>query len=122
MLARSAEDRVDDARVVPARLRLELLPVDGNLESVDAERLRRRPDLGKDGRPGARVVALRAEDEKRLTVDDQGVAPVLLHEVGQRRVGGPRGGRREQAGDGGQGRQHSVNHRVLLFSYAPSRS
>ena len=101
MAARLGDDGIQDAVIVLAGLRLELLPVDGDLEGIDLEGRHGGPDLRQGGRPGAGVVALGAEDQKGLAIDDQGMTSVLLDEMRQRGIGGLGEGEGEHAADEG---------------------
>ena len=107
--ARGAREKLIHDRVVElARLRLELLPIDRDFEGVGLGRLDGRPDPGQHRRPGAGIVALRAEDQERRAVHDQRVTSVFTHQMRQEVLicSCPRGAREcygHAAGSGGGG-------------------
>ncbi len=69
--------------------RLELFPVDRHFNGVGVEGFDGRPDLRHHAWPRAGIVDLRPQDQKRRTVDQQGVASLLVHQPRQGRGGRP---------------------------------
>ena len=81
MLARLAQQRVEEREIELAFDGLDLLPGDGHADGVGLQLLHRRPDLWQHGRPGAGVVHLRAEHEERRAVDHERGATVARHDL-----------------------------------------
>lgn len=93
------QQRVDHRKVEMPLLRLDLLPGDGHFHRVDVERLHRRPDTRQGTGPGAGIVGLRAQHQERRSIDDQRMAPLLLHDMGRVAcLGDSRDGRHKQRG------------------------
>ena len=86
MLARLGEQGVDHGVVELALAGFELFPVDRHLDRIGMQVLDGRPDFGQHGGPGAGIIGLRAQHEERGIVDEEGEAPVFLHEARQRRL------------------------------------
>ena len=99
-LARLRQQGVEEGEVERAFLGLDLFPGDRHHHRIGLEHVDRRPDLLQHRRVVARVVDLRAEDQERFAVDQQGVASVLGDQLGNRRFGGVLGLRRRLRGSG----------------------
>ena len=84
MRASLGQERIDHAGIELPLLGLELLPVDRDFDRVRVHELHGRPHLRKHAGPAARVVHLRAQNEVRSAIHEQGVAPVFLHQARNR--------------------------------------
>jgi hypothetical protein len=102
------EQRVDEGEIEPTLDRLDLLPRDRHQQRVGADPFDRRPHLLEHARIVRRVVRLRAEDQERLAIDDQGRANVTGGEV--RRLGPGRDRSQRQQGTSQRGESDPLPH------------
>ena len=72
--SRLLQQRVDEGEVELSFDRFHLLPGDRHFERIRVERIDHRKHGLEHGRIVARIVGLRAEDQERLAIDDQGMA------------------------------------------------
>ncbi len=81
MRVRFGEQRVEERKIELAFDRLDLFPGDGHRECIGPESTHRRPHFWQHGRPGARVVHLRAQHEVGRSVDHERAATIACHEL-----------------------------------------
>ncbi|MCW0417150.1 hypothetical protein NB689_002904 [Xanthomonas sacchari] len=85
--ARLRQKSVDEGEIEAALFRFHLLPGDRHLHRVRPQRADRRPDLRQRRRIVAGVVDLRAKDQERRAVDQQGMPTVGAHQARDRCLG-----------------------------------
>ncbi len=103
MFAGLGQKRIDHGIIESSLLGFQLFPINGDFDRIDVQEIHRGPNFGQNGGPSAGIVHLRAQDQIRRAVDDEGVSTVLLDDVRNGRLVGPGGGiqQRDNCGEDG---------------------